>query len=95
MKIHLKFMGILKHDLNCKEMTIDISEDSCLKDIVGTLIKEKSFLSLKDFFKENLDLKRSLLIFVNDQEISVLEGMETKPDQNSLIVFIPAVHGGT
>ncbi len=94
MKVYLKFMGILLHDLNCRELTLDISEGKSLRDVIEQLTSEKSFLPLKEFFKVNLDLKRSLLIFINDQEISVLNGMDTELTENSLILFIPAVHGG-
>ena len=34
------------------------------------------------------------LIFVNNQEISVLDGLDTKIEENDQMVFIPVSHGG-
>ncbi|MFX0185762.1 MAG: MoaD/ThiS family protein, partial [Candidatus Hodarchaeota archaeon] len=39
-------------------------------------------------------LKRSLVVLLNDQEISTLDGMNTLVKAHDRIVFIPVVHGG-
>jgi molybdopterin converting factor small subunit len=39
-------------------------------------------------------MKTNALILVNDREISVLNGLDTKLDDGDEIVFVPVIHGG-
>ena len=39
-------------------------------------------------------MKTNALILVNDREISVLDGLETKLSDGDEVVFVPVVHGG-
>ncbi|MFX0014679.1 MAG: MoaD/ThiS family protein [Promethearchaeota archaeon] len=94
MKIRLKFLGSLRYDINQHYLSFQISSGNSVRDIVSELIKDSQFKELKSFFTESLDSKRSLLIFINEQEISVLDGMKTKVNAEDTISFIPVIHGG-
>ena len=95
MRIQLKFLGSLQYDLN--KQTHDyliMKKDPVLKDLLLELLSRNEFKLLNQYFSESLELKRSLLIFINEQEISVLQGTNTKLEPNSLVSFIPVIHGG-
>jgi molybdopterin converting factor small subunit len=65
-----------------------------MQEVVSELTKNPQFAELRTFFTEALEIKRSLLIFLNDQEISVLDGMKTRVKAKDTISFIPVIHGG-
>jgi molybdopterin converting factor small subunit len=94
MIIRIKFLGSLQYDLKQKSFKYPIEPGTSIRDIVSELTKNPQFTELKNFFSESLDVKRSLLIFRNDQEISVLDGMTTLVNAEDTLSFIPVIHGG-
>lgn len=94
MKIYLKFLGSLQYDLKQQELSFKISSRKSVKEIVLELVQNPQFKELKSFFSGSYDVKRSLIVFINDQEISVLDGMSTKVKAEDTITFIPVIHGG-
>jgi len=65
-----------------------------LKKIIGEIIKNKPEFE-KVLIDSNLvELKSSILIMVNDMEISVLNGLETMIKDGDKLTFIPVTHGG-
>ncbi len=95
MKIHIKFLGSLRHDLNRPSLLWPIETNTSVRSIVTVLTQDPQYQELRSFFSETTDVKRSLLIFLNDQEISVLSGMETLVEEDDTLAFIPVIHGGT
>ncbi len=94
MTIQIRFLGSLQYDLKQQSFTYQIYTETSIRDIVSELIENPQFIELRSFFSESLDVKRSLLIFRNDQEISALEGMTTKVRTDDTLSFIPVIHGG-
>ncbi|WP_455142954.1 MoaD/ThiS family protein [Candidatus Hodarchaeum mangrovi] len=94
MKIQLKFLGSLKYDIKKEKIEIEISPEMTIRDIIRKLLSNPSYIELSSFFSESLELKRSLLLFVNEQEISALAGMSTKLKEKDVLSFIPVIHGG-
>jgi molybdopterin converting factor small subunit len=94
MKVHLKFLGSLQHYLNQQHIILNISHEKSIREIVAQLTQNSQFEELKGFFSETLDLKRSLVILLNDQEISTLDGVNTLAKADDKIAFIPVIHGG-
>ncbi|MFX1285122.1 MAG: MoaD/ThiS family protein [Promethearchaeota archaeon] len=94
MIIRLKFLGSLQYDLKQQNLPYQISSEKSVQEIVSELTQNPQFKELKSFFTESLEIKRSLLIFINEQEISVLDGMKSKVKAEDIIAFIPVIHGG-
>jgi len=94
MIVRLQFLGSLQYDLKQQSLSYQISSEKTLRQIVSELIQDPKFRELKSFFSESLETKRSLLVFINQQEISVLNGMNTKVKNKDTIAFIPVIHGG-
>ncbi|MFX1506238.1 MAG: MoaD/ThiS family protein [Promethearchaeota archaeon] len=95
MNVRLQFLGSLQYDIKQQSLSYEISSRISIREIVSELVKDPKFKELKSFFSESLETKRSLLVFINQQEISVLDGMDTKVKAEDTIAFIPVIHGGS
>ena len=95
MIVQLKFLGSLQYDLRQQNLPYQITSEKSVRELVSELTQKPQFEELKSFFLATLEVKRSLLIFINEQEISVLNGMSTKVKANDTVAFIPVIHGGT
>ena len=94
MTIRIKFLGSLQYDLKQSTYSFQAKNETTILEIVSELTKNPQFAELRTFFTEALETKRSILIFHNDQEISVLDGMKTRVKAKDTISFIPVIHGG-
>jgi len=94
MKIHLVFLGSLQYDFGQMNLTESFEIGSTLLSIVKELIKKPKFESLKDLFTPTFDSTRAVIIFINDQDISVLQGMSSPLKQDDKVTFVPVIHGG-
>lgn len=95
MNVRLQFLGSLQYDIKQQPFSYEISSEISIREIVSELVKDPKFKELKSFFSESLEKRRSLLVFINQQEISVLDGMDTKVKGEDTIAFIPVIHGGS
>ncbi len=93
MPLTLKFVGALRQISGKTQLIVPFQEES-LKELLVKLGKEIPQLE-KIFDAEPLnDSKSNALVLINGREISVLNGLETKLNDEDEIVFIPVVHGG-
>ncbi|MEM2109024.1 MAG: MoaD/ThiS family protein [Candidatus Odinarchaeota archaeon] len=90
----LKFLSTLKEVTGVPEirlsppMKLKIGELLDLLELKGVKIKGHIQTSGSNVYSA------SMLILVNDLEISVLKGLETELKDGDVITFIPVVHGG-
>jgi molybdopterin synthase sulfur carrier subunit len=93
MPLTLKFIGALRQISGKTQLIVPFQEES-LKELLAKLGKEMP--QLEKIFDADLlnDSKSNALVLVNGREISVLNGLETKLNDEDEIVFIPVVHGG-
>ena len=94
MTIRIKFLGSLQYDLKQSSYLFQTKKETTIRGVVSELTKNTQFTELKTFFTEDLETKRSILIFHNDQEISALQGMTTRVKPKDTLSFIPVIHGG-
>ncbi len=92
--IWVDFVGILQNETGATKLQINIDAQIT----VSTMIKRlKTSFKLKgDFLLEHElgRLRQNTLLLVNGKEISVLEGLETKLEDNDVITIIHISHGG-
>jgi MoaD family protein len=94
MSLTIKFIGALRHISGKTQLTINIQNDTTIKELLLSLSREMPELE-KTFSDQQLNDSRSnSLILVNGREISVLNGLGTKLCNGDEIVFVPVVHGG-
>jgi molybdopterin converting factor small subunit len=94
MKIQLVFLGSFQYDFGVLELEYSIKEGTIIRTLFKQLAEKKQFQRLKEFFTDNYEAPRSVIIFINDQDISVLEGMSTILKKEDKVTLIPVIHGG-
>ena len=93
MPLTLKFIGALRQISGKTQLTVNFQEGMSLKDLETKISEEMPRLD-KTFSEQLNDARSNALILINGREISVLNGLETKLNDEDEIVFIPVVHGG-
>lgn len=95
MALTVKFIGALRHVTGNSQVKLECTQNFSIKDLILQLTIDKPQLKA-NLINQQTDgaLKTNALILINDREISVLNGLDTKLDDGDEIVFIPVVHGG-
>ena len=108
MKINLKLTGELRHVFNQGELTLDFNENEgpvSLRLVLARLIERDSvgknapriILSSKDVNLENVtmkDLNPAIIIFINDVDYRITDGLDSELKNDDTVVLIPSIHGG-
>jgi MoaD family protein len=94
MTITVKFIGAFRHFSGANELELGFKDLKSISDLIAMLIREMPEIesSLIDQHIERLN--PNTLILVNDKEIGVLDGVESKLNDGDEVVFVPVVHGG-
>lgn len=94
MTITVKFVGAFRHFSGVNELELGFKDLKSVGDLMTVLIREMPEIesSLIDQHLEKLN--PNTLILVNDKEIGVLDGVESKLNDGDEVVFVPVVHGG-
>lgn len=66
---------------------------STVNEAVSQLVNDFPSLE-RHVFDGNGQLKRFIKVYLGDEDIEALEGIETKIENNSVISIIPAIAGG-
>jgi sulfur-carrier protein len=74
------------------EATID-AEGSTVGDILNALVDEHPD-TRGQLFADDGDLNRYVNIYLNDEDVRVLDGLETAIDDGDTVVILPAMAGG-
>jgi len=95
MAVNVKFVGALRHITGKPKLTVDYLAGFSVKDLIQKLIQDSPQIqaSIVDQQTDGT-MKTNALILVNNREISVLNGLETKLSDGDEIVIVPVVHGG-
>lgn len=94
MTITVKFVGAFRKFSGVNELELGFKDLKSVGDLMTVLIREMPEIesSLIDQHLEKLN--PNTLILVNDKEIGVLDGVESKLNDGDEVVFVPVVHGG-
>jgi MoaD family protein len=94
MTITVKFIGAFRNFSGANELELGFKDLKSISDLIAMLIREMPEIesSLIDQHIERLN--PNTLILVNDKEIGVLDGVESKLNDGDEVVFVPVVHGG-
>lgn len=96
MTLTIKFIGALRNLSGKTKLTLkSVDENFSVKDLILKLLEEIPQLKSSLINQQTDDnMKTNALILVNDREISVLNGVDTKLHDGDEVVFVPVVHGG-
>jgi sulfur-carrier protein len=65
---------------------------STLREVIDNL--ESDHPGIKDRLVEGRDLRRFVNVYVNDEDVRFLGGLETTLEEGDVVVMLPAVAGG-
>ncbi|MBS7611373.1 MoaD/ThiS family protein [Candidatus Bathyarchaeota archaeon] len=92
MRVKVRFLGFLARLYGSEEVTLEVPEDSTFKDLLKSLVKRKS--RFKNAVLNGGDVREIVLTLINQKDIGVLNGLNTKLKDGDEIVFVPISHGG-
>ncbi len=94
MQISVRFVGGLSRASGREKLSLDLKDGIDLKAAFEKIILEFPKLEASLMNMELQDPRSNTLVFLNGNEISVLQGMETRLRDGDEITFIPVSHGG-
>ena len=94
MAVIVKFIGALRQVSGKTQLKVECTESFSLKDLILKITQDMPQLKASLIDQQLGVMKTNALILVNDREISVLNGLDTKINEGDEVVFVPVVHGG-
>jgi len=95
MSVTVKFVGALRRVANTSTMVINCPTNFFVKNLIQKILLDIPEIKIH-IINQQTDgtIKNTVLILVNEREISVLNGLDTLLNDKDEIVFIPVAHGG-
>lgn len=94
-KLDVKLLAVLKGFTDKPEFTIEVAEDTTLRDLVMTIAENAPDLFRKRFLNTKQDgLSPDIIALIDGADASIHGGMSATLKKDSEIVFLPTVHGG-
>lgn len=94
MVVKVRFIGSLRSSTRKNKLELNVERAITVKKAVDRLVGQIPKLKNALIDVELDDPRPNVLILVNERDISVLDGLETKVKDGDEIVFIPIIHGG-
>jgi MoaD family protein len=94
MAVIVKFIGALRQVSGKTQLKVECTESFSLKSLILKITQDIPQLKASLIDQQLGAMKTNTLILVNDREISVLNGLDTKINEGDEVVFVPVVHGG-
>ncbi|MBS7633490.1 MoaD/ThiS family protein [Candidatus Bathyarchaeota archaeon] len=94
MEATVKFVGSLRTLTGKSKVTVHFTKEAPLKEIFKLLCDD--FPKLEQILGEQTlsEAKSTMLMLVNEKEVSVLKGLETPIKEGDTITLVPVLHGG-
>lgn len=90
--LKIRLLGPLKLYAGKEEIEIDVKGEAKLREVLKDLVKRES--SLSRAIEQDGRVKPGYLIFINDADYMVFEGLETVVRNSYVITILPVSHGG-
>lgn len=94
MVVSVKFVGSFRGISGKDKLTLKFGRSVSLTALVAKTVERLPKLRSSLIDPESGEPRRSMLVLVNGREISVLNGLETRVNDEDEVVFVPVVHGG-
>ncbi|MEM4969999.1 MAG: MoaD/ThiS family protein [Sulfolobales archaeon] len=90
--LKIRLLGSLKLYAGKEEIEMKIDREVRLRDVLRDLVRREP--SLSRAIEEDGRVKPGYLIFINDADYMVFEGLETIVRDSDIITILPVSHGG-
>lgn len=94
MIVSVKFVGSFRGISGKDKLTLKFGRAVSLTALVKKTVEQLPKLKSSLIDPESGEPRRNMLVLVNGREISVLNGLETRVNDEDEVVFVPVVHGG-
>ena len=94
MAVSVKFIGSFRSLSGKDTLELRLERPCQIRDIIKMITEELPELEPALIDPKSESSKTNLLIIVNGQEISVLDGFETSIKDGDEVILVPIVHGG-
>ncbi|MGE5187737.1 MAG: MoaD/ThiS family protein [Betaproteobacteria bacterium] len=94
MTLTIKFIGAFRHISGKTHSSLQFKKGTTVQDVVNQLGQQIPELKGTFCYADLNEPHSNSLILVNNKEISILNGYETKLNDGDEVVFVPVVHGG-
>jgi molybdopterin synthase sulfur carrier subunit len=93
-EISIAFFSILEEIVGKSEITVNIDENSKVKDLIDILVLEFGKEFQENILDPNGDINKYVILGINGKDIRSIEGLNTPIHKDDDIVFLPAIAGG-
>jgi molybdopterin synthase sulfur carrier subunit len=94
-KVEVCFVGVLRKLADEEKVALEFDDPVAVRDIVLKLTRRFSPAFRQALIDPELnDPRPNVVILVNEQEIGVLQGLETRVSDGDILTIIPVSHGG-
>lgn len=90
--LKIRLLGSLKTYAGKEEIEIAVEDRVKLRDVLASLLKIEPMLSRA--IESDGSLKPGYLVFINDADYMVFDGLETLVGSGDVITILPISHGG-
>jgi MoaD family protein len=94
MAVSVKFVGSFRGISGTDGLRLKYERSVSLRTLVKKIVERLPKLKSSLVDPESGEPRRTMLVLVNGREISVLNGLETRVNDEDEVVFVPVVHGG-
>jgi molybdopterin converting factor small subunit len=94
MVVSVKLVGSFRGISGKGKLTLKFGRPVSLAALVNKTVEQLPKLKSSLIDPESGEPRRSMLVLVNGREISVLNGLETRVNDEDEVVLVPVVHGG-
>ncbi len=88
------FLSLLADIIKQKQITISISDNFTVKDLLESIKLKYGEVLKNDFFNPAGDLNKYIIILLNGKDIRSMNGLNTIINNNDEISLLPAIAGG-
>ncbi len=94
MRIKVRFFTILREMTGQKEETLTVGDETTVREILD-LLSEKYGSAFLEYLFEGRRLRGHIQILVDGINITTLNGLDTRMEEDSTLAVVPPVGGGT
>ena len=92
MVVTIKFRGPITKRLNNPSFSINIEDESNIREIIQLLFENEK--EVKEIWTDAEKMERDAMILVNDMDIGLTGGLDTRVKHGDQLIVLPLVHGG-
>ncbi|TFG14299.1 hypothetical protein EU537_03705 [Candidatus Thorarchaeota archaeon] len=92
MTVRFIIRGPISKRLGSNSLKVEIQKDSTLEMALAHLIGSNAEVAKEWNTPESIN--REALVLINEQDVEILNGLDTALNSNDEIVILPLIHGG-